>query len=285
MTENQRSYGGSTFPFMWSEPARPAMTKMQGLGLNDFDIIMVPGHLWHDELSAGQRSTLAAQLRADGIRIESLNLPALDQNLVSCIPEMRAYAIALYTKTMELGADLGARGVVVVPGRVSALFPPAQAESEGWLVDGLTQLLKVAERLGLNIYVESHPQTPIPTVDRIERFFNQILHDRLKIAYDVSNAEFVAENQVDAIRRLGPRLGQVHLSDGTRSSWRHDRIGLGTVKFAAIVQALEAVQFSGICVLEIISSTPIDDIKASITALEALQPMFQQIRTPHSVQP
>lgn len=265
----QRSYGGSTFPFMWSEPARSALTRLQKLGLNDFDIIMVPGHLWHDELSSGQRTTLAAQLRADGIRIESLNLPALDQNLVSCIPEARAYAVALYTRTLELSADLGARGAVVIPGRVSALFPPAQADSEGWLADGLAQLLKVAERLTLNLYVESHPQTPIPTVDKIERFFSQLVHDRLKVAYDVSNAEFVSEDQVDAIRRLGPRLGQIHLSDGTRARWRHDRIGAGTVNFPAILQALEEVRFSGISVLEIISSTPIEDIAASIDELDA----------------
>jgi sugar phosphate isomerase/epimerase len=256
---------------MWSEPAQSALARLQELGLNDFDVIMVPGHLWHDDLSAAQRSALAAQCLADGIRIESLNLPALDQNLASCIPEARSYAVALYTRAMELSADVGAHGVVVVPGRVSALFPPAQADSEGWLADSLAQLLKVAERLGLNVYVESHPQTPIPTVDKMERFFGQIVHDRLKIAYDVSNAEFVAEDQVDAIRRLGPRLGQVHLSDGTRTRWRHDRIGLGSVRFAPILAALEEVQFSGISVLEIISATPVEDITASIAALDRVR--------------
>jgi sugar phosphate isomerase/epimerase len=271
MKDNPTCYGGSTFPFMWSEPARSALLKMQRLGLNDFDVILVPGHLWHDELSAGQRSALAAQLREDGLRIESLNLPALDQNLASCIPEARAYAVALYTRTLELAAELGARGVVVVPGRVSALFPPPRADSEGWLADGLAQLLKVAERLDLKLYVESHPQTPIPTVDKIERFFSQLVHDRLKIAYDVSNAEFVSEDQAAAIRRLAPRLGQVHLSDGTRARWRHDRVGLGTVNFAAIQQALEEVRFSGIHVLEIVSATPLQDMEASITALNVIR--------------
>lgn len=272
MTKIQHNYGGSTFPFMWNEPAPSALRKLQSLGLNDFDIILAPGHLWHDELSATQRSTLAAQLHSDGIRMESLNLPALDLNLVSCIPEVRSYAIKLYTRTMELAADLGARGIVVVPGRVSALFPPAQASSEGWLTDALAQLLKVADRHGLNIHVESHPQTPIPTVDRMERFFSQLVHPRLKIAYDVSNAEFVSENQAAAIRRLAPRLGQIHLSDGTRSSWRHDRIGLGTVDFTAILDALQEVQFSGISILEIISATPMEDIGASIAELERLKP-------------
>lgn len=267
MKTNQRSYGGSTFSFMWSESALSALSKMRALDLNDFDVIMVPGHLWHDDLSAKQRSALAAQLRADGTRIESLNLPALDLNLASCQPEVRTYAVDLYTRTLQLSAELGARAVVVVPGRVSALFPPMQADSEGWLRDGLQQLLKEAERLDQILYVESHPQTPIPTVDRIERFFSRMDHKRLKVAYDVSNAEFVSENQVDAIRRLAPRLGQVHLSDGTPSTWRHDRIGRGTVRFPEILGALDDVGFNGIRVLEIISSTPLDDLRASLTAL------------------
>ena len=276
MSNVEGGYGGSTFSFMWKESALSAMRKMQTLGLCDFDIIMVPGHCWHDELSGADRSRLAATLRQEGIRIESLNLPALDQNLVSCVPEARAYAIALYTQALQLSADLGGRGVVAVPGRISALFPPPQDQSEDWLADGLAQLLKVAERLDQKIHIESHPQTPIATVDKIERFLKKMEHPRLLVAYDVSNAEFVAEDQVDALRRLAPRLGQVHLSDGTRTRWRHDRVGLGTVDFPAILQTLKEIDFSGLRILEIISANPLEDISASIHALAG-----SNAQTPH----
>ena len=126
MTNPLHHYGGSTFSFMWKESALSAMRKLQTLGLNTCDIIMVPGHLWHDELSAAARASLAASLRTDGIRIDSLNLPALDQNLAICIPEARAYAVSLYSGALQLSADLGSQGVVVVPGRVSGLFPLPQ---------------------------------------------------------------------------------------------------------------------------------------------------------------
>ena len=252
---------------MWRETALSAMRKMQTLGLNDFDIIMVPGHFWHDELSAAARVALAKTFCSEGLRIESVNLPALDQNLVSCIPEARAYAIALYTSAMQLGADVGSKGVVVVPGRVSGLFPPPQHVAEGFLRDGLEQLLRVAECLDMKIFIESHPQTPIPTVDKIEKFLATLEHPRLLVAYDVSNAEFVSEDQPAALRRLAPRLGQVHLSDGTTTRWRHDRVGLGTVNFVGIAQTLKEINFSGLQVLEIISEQPLEDIAASMQAL------------------
>jgi L-ribulose-5-phosphate 3-epimerase len=38
---------------------------------------------------------------------------------------------------------------------------------------------------------------------------------RLLVAYDIANAEFIGEEQAEAIRRLQPMLAQVHLSDAT----------------------------------------------------------------------
>jgi sugar phosphate isomerase/epimerase len=264
---NRGGLGGSTFSFMWREPALEAMRKLRELGLNDFDVILAPGHCWPDELPAHERSKLAAALRADGIRVESLNLPALDLNLASCVPAIRAYAVSLYTQALQLSADLGGRAVVAVPGRVSALFPPPQQAAEDWLAESLERLLDAAERMGQNLYLESHPQTPISTVDKIERFLARLPHARLQVAYDVANAEFVGEDQGDALRRLAPRLGQVHLSDGTRTRWRHDRVGLGTVDFQRILRTLREIGFAGVSVLEIISATPLEDFSASIESL------------------
>lgn len=105
----------------------------------------------------------------------------------------------------------------------------------------------------------SHPgdhSAAIKTATRID-------HPLLKVAYDVSNAEFVGEDQVEALRQLAPWLGQVHLSDGTATRWRHDRVGAGTVRFAEILRVLDEIGFDGVHVLEIISSTPLEDMAAS----------------------
>lgn len=268
MEKIAQGFGGSTFSFMWQDTALVAMRKMQKLELNDFDVLVVPGHLWPDELSAADRSSLAGNLRTEGIRIESLNLPALDLNLVSRVEEFRRYSIELYIRTIQLASDLGAGAVVVVPGRVSSLFPPPRKDTELLLRDSLEQLVRVAEQLNQNIFVELHPQTPIPTTDAMLAFLDGLAHERLLIAYDVSNAEFVGEDQPDAIRRSGNRIGQLHLSDGTRSQWRHDRIGLGTVRFDEILGAVKEAGVSATPILEIISSSPLEDLSASAEALK-----------------
>jgi L-ribulose-5-phosphate 3-epimerase len=255
---------------MWQTSALDAVRELRELGLNDFDLMAVPGHLWPDELTSSQRRALREALEAADIRVESLNLPSVDQNLASCIPEVRAYAVNVYARTLELAADIGARNVVVVPGRVGALLPPALEHSLGWLEDGFAKLLRVAEHADQRLYVEMIPLSPIRTVDRLIPFLDRFgNHPRLLVAYDVASAEFVGEDQLDALRRIGTRLGQTHLSDSTRTTWRHDKVGLGTVDFAAILEALRAADFSGVNILEIISTTPRDDIAESLRVLTA----------------
>ena len=200
--------------------------------------------------------------------VESVNIPALDQNIASCVAETRTYAVDLYRRTMDLGAEVGARGVVVVPGRVSALLPPNPVDTERWLGDSIAALLDVARHLDQKIYLELHPQTSIPTAEKIAAFVDKFNDPRLLVAYDIASAEFIGEDQVKALHLLGRRVGQTHLSDSTRAAWRHDTIGLGSIDFVSILAAIEAIGFTGVNILEIISANPLDDIARSMTALK-----------------
>jgi sugar phosphate isomerase/epimerase len=261
--------GGSTFSFMWRDPAAVAMRRLGELGLNDFDVLMVPGHLWPADLDGAARRTMAGELRAEGLRIGSLNLPALDLNLASCVPDVRAYGVGEYQTALRLSAELGGQGVVLVPGRVSSLLPPKTEDTLGWLAESLDAILRTADELRQEVFLESHPLTPLPDVGRIADFLDRVDHPRLTVAYDVANAEFIGEDQVAALRRLAPRLGQVHLSDGTRTAWRHDRAGLGTVDFASILAVLKEIGFVGVAVAEIISPDPLADTAATLATLAA----------------
>jgi sugar phosphate isomerase/epimerase len=262
-----RELGASTFAFAWQESALDALRRLRGLGLDGFDLILAPGHCWPAELSPADRSRLASTLAAEGIRIDSLNFPALDLNLASCVGEVRAYSVARYREALQLGADLGVRGVVAVPGRVSPLIGPPPGETERWLAESVAELLRAADEVDLTIFLELHPQTPIPTVDALDRFVARFDDPRLRVAYDVANAELVAEDHAQALRRLAPRLAQVHLSDAAATHWAHDRVGRGTVDFAAVFGALDEIAFDGACILEVVTPTPVPDIVASLEAL------------------
>jgi L-ribulose-5-phosphate 3-epimerase len=261
--------GGSTFSFMWKEAARISMGRMRQIGLNDFDVLLVPGHLWMDEVTTRDVAQLRKQFEHDDVRIESLNLPALDLNLCSCVPEFRTYSIAMYQKALRLSADLGGGAVVVVPGRVSGLLPPDRADTLNWLTESIAKLLEIAEQLDQKLFLELHPQTPVPTASQIGDFVDRFDSPKVLVAYDIASAEFIGEDYVASIDRLGKRIGQFHLSDSSRLAWRHDALGRGTVDVAAALQAINRCGFEGITILEIISSHPMEEMKASLSQISA----------------
>ncbi|NKK72797.1 TIM barrel protein [Rhizobium leguminosarum bv. viciae] len=263
-------FGGNTFSYMWSKTAEESLVELNGLGLNDFDILVSPGHLWPAELSGPDRSQLRRKLEFQGIRIESLNPPALDFNLGSLVDEVRTAAIDLYEQTMHLAVDLGARGVVVVPGRVSGLLPPPEHETRSRLLSSIGQLSRTAERLGLRLHLETHPLTSLPSAAALVLLAEEIGSPSIGIAYDLSNAEFIGENQANAIRTLGPRLTQLHVSDGSRQSWQHSKLGSGTVDFSAAFTAAREIGFEGIAILELISREPYQAYEESLSRIQQI---------------
>jgi len=265
-------FGGTTFSFMWQITALEAMRKLRPLGLNDFDVITVPGHLWPEEMTTDQRRTLRWELEGEGTRLESLNVPALDVNLASCVSAVRKSAVECYRTVFQLSAELGGKGVVVVPGRVSGLLPPALSDSVNWLSESMLELLAVARELDQTVLMESHPQTPIPRYPEILEFIERFGDSRLKVAYDVANAEFIGESQKEALIALSKHLGQLHLSDATRTSWKHDRVGKGSIDFKEVLETLEEIGFQGVSIVEVISSAAEQDTRQSVQLLTEMLP-------------
>ena len=52
----------------------------------------------------------------------------------------------------------------------------------------------------------------------------------------------------------------------------HEPVGLGTVDFATIFRTLDEIAFDGACILEVVTSTPLPDIEASLAALASAGP-------------
>lgn len=261
--------GGSTFSFLWRETAIGAMRQLAAIGLNDFDVLLAPGHLWFDGSEYSDPVRFRREIADAGLRVESLNLPALDYNLCSVVPEVRLGTVDAYVSAIRLAGELGVPGVVVVPGRVSALLAPPHEDSVRYLTETSAGLVDLARASGVHLFFESHPQTPLPTADALGTWVSQFDRRDVSIAYDVANAEFIGEDQVAAIEKWGAWFGQYHMSDATRTIWRHDAFGAGSVRFGPIFDAIKRQNGGGVAILEIISRSPIEDAGR---ALELLRP-------------
>jgi sugar phosphate isomerase/epimerase len=263
-------FGCNTYSYMRSHSAEACLAQLAEQGFQEFEIMVHPAHLWPADLSAEQRRAFRRMIEQRGLRLTTLNMPNIDINVAAAAPEMRTYSLALLTETVRLAGDLGARGFVIGPGKANPLFPADASELVGHFFAALDRLCPVAEASGTALWVENMPFAFLPAIGSLLDALKQYGNDKVRIVYDIANAHFIAEDFANGLKRCREWLALVHLSDTGSQVYRHDSVGLGTVPFADVPDALAAVGYSARPMLEIISRDPDRDIIASAGKLALL---------------
>jgi L-ribulose-5-phosphate 3-epimerase len=263
-------FGANTYSYMRSHLAAACLMRLAELGFREFEMMVHPGHLWPADLSTAERRDLRNLIERNGWTLTALNMPNIDINVAAAAPGMRAYSLALLEDTMRLAGELGARGLVIGPGKANPLFPADASELIGYFYAALDRLCPVAEQSGIALWLENMPFAFLPGIgecmDALARYGN----DALRIVYDIANAYFIGEDFASGLKICRDRLALVHLSDTGRQLYRHDPVGLGTVPFAGVPRALAAVRYMAHPMLEIVSHEPDRDIVASAEKLAHL---------------
>jgi len=252
---------------MRSHGAAACLTRLAGLGFREFEVMVHPGHLWPSDMNAAARRDLRRLIEASGWTLTALNMPNIDINVAAAAPGMRAYSLALLEDTVRLAGELGARGVVIGPGKANPLFPADASELVGYFFAALDRLCPVAQQSGTALWLENMPFAFLPGIGDCMEALDRYGNDDIKIVYDIANAYFINEDFTDGLKTCRERLALVHLSDTGRQAYRHDPVGLGTVPFGQVPAALDAVGYCAQPMLEIISGDPDRDILASAQML------------------
>ena len=263
-------FGCNSYSYMRSHSAETCLARLADQGFQEFELMVHPGHLWPAELSSERRGAIRRLLAQRGLQLTALNMPNIDINVAGAAPEMRAYSLNLLTETVRLAGELGARGVVIGPGKANPLFPADAAELIGHFFAALDRLCPVAEKSGTALWVENMPFAFLPAIGPLTDALTRYGNDAVRVVYDIANAYFIAEDFADGLRQCRTRLALVHLSDTGRQIYRHDPVGLGSVPFAELPRALAAVGYSAPPMLEIISRDPDRDIVGSAGKLALL---------------
>lgn len=131
--------------------------------------------------------------------------PSLDQNLASGSPEMRAYTVKVFERLIGISETIGARGVIVVTGRVNPLIQPSRENLEGWFEETFVRVLRIAERSGVKLLLENIPMGVYPRADQLIAFAQHIGSAQVEICYDIANAHFTGEDAVAGLKEVAPR--------------------------------------------------------------------------------
>ncbi|MCK6450027.1 MAG: sugar phosphate isomerase/epimerase [Alphaproteobacteria bacterium] len=269
MTGNAAAFACNTYAYTLSHRAEDCLAHLADLGFDEFELMMYPGHFWPPDADAAARRRLRQSVEARGARIVTLNMPNIDMNVAGASAEMRRYTLDLLEGIVNLAGELGTAGVVIGPGKANPLFPAPRERLTGYFFAALERLLPVARKAGTALWVENMPFAFLPAIGELMDVLARFGADEIGIVYDAANGHFIAEDIAGALRTCRSRLKLVHLSDTDQRQYKHAPVGVGTVPFAVIPAALEAVGHRRRPVLEIIAEDADRDIIASADRLVA----------------
>jgi sugar phosphate isomerase/epimerase len=249
--------GAHTFGCVWDMDAAGAVDALAAEGFQSFELIAMPPHLDPRRASPTLvRNLRSAVERAHG-EVLALDLPSNDINLASTSRDVVDFNIESYSATIRVASELGARWVVVLPGRRHLLLPPHDDRLLTIYRAAMDRLVPLAESCGVRLLIENHPQTLLPDAGSIAAFLTQECYGQVDSLYDVANGFAIGEDLSAALVALKPFLSMVHVSDSPAGQWRHDQIGSGDIDFAATRAVLESHSFEGRIVAEIIAPDPV----------------------------
>ncbi len=242
----------STFPFLYSHSGLGALKHLASQGYRNFEMMIFPPHLWPSSMTPAEKREVKIWLADIGGAITSFCYPLLDNNPNSVCPIMRRYTLDRYREAIELAADWGCPYVCAIPGPVNSLINPPVPWMRDWFVEGTKELVAYAKGSGTEIILENVPFTFLPTAKDMLDVANDI-DASVGINFDVCNSAYIKEDVGAAIRMLGSRIKNVHISDTGYGDFKHDRLGTGIVEPGPAAAALREIGYTGLTVLEIIT--------------------------------
>jgi len=246
------------------------LPRFADAGFRELELMLYPGHFWPQDMATGERRALHRDLESRGLSVRTLNQPNIDINVAAANPRMRRHSLDIQLAAIRLAAEIGAEGLVIGPGKPNPLLPAPLEQLTGWSFAALDEMLPLADSNGVQLLMENMPFAFLPDAESMMCALERYGADQIGVVYDIANAHFIGEDLSAGLARVASRLHTVHVSDTTRSVYRHDPVGSGDLDFSQALGALEAVAHARRPVLEIISVDPTHDIPHSARLLHEL---------------
>ncbi len=192
-----------------------------------------------------------------------------EPTLVTADPDGRALRIDFLSRALQVVAETGGEAMSFWAGMPKPGVDPAQARE--WLLDGVSEVVRMAESLGVVAALEPEPGMAIETVDD----WRALGIPGLKLALDTGHCLVTGErNPADAVHEFRDDLGTVTIEDMKRGVHAHLPIGEGDMDVPAVLGALTAINFNKLVCVELPRESHRADtmIPAALAALRAAMP-------------
>ncbi len=239
----------STYTYLWRTDIKAALADVARAGFSDVELLAAPPHVDAGERPWAVADRIAKAAGCAGVQVNSVVPSGVDVNLASPDSSMRRWSVRYFGTIGRLAADIGARWLIIHPGRRHPLRPAPYDQYRQWVLDGIRVLLDDLSGVDIGVLFENTPTGILDAGTECAGLVGEIGPDRIGVCYDIANGHMV-EDVHAGLAAVGRYLRLVHLSDTTRASWAHDPIGSGEIDFQMVAATVAALGYTGDVVIE-----------------------------------
>lgn len=223
-------------------PGTSPLEKFQAAKNVGFEGVELPSHLEQEE-------ALRARDQA-GLAIPTVSCGQYSRPLSRSAPTDRAAAVEGVKQAVRDAKRYGASSVLVVPGGVSAEVSYADAWQRN--LEGLRQILPVAEDLGVKIAIENTWSHFLLSPLESARFIDELNSPAAAWHFDVGNCIYLGWPE-QWIRILGKRIHKLHIKEYSRKKMSEGGLAAGFAveylegdnDWPTVMKALDEIGYHG----------------------------------------
>jgi sugar phosphate isomerase/epimerase len=262
-------YGAMNFPI---KPVAGELEDIAAMGFDYLELTMDPPQAHYTTIRQ-QRNSILSALNSHSMSL-ICHLPTF-VSTADLTDSIREASLEEMFNSMEVAAELGAQKVVLHPGHIGGLGLYVKETAMALLNESLASIIDRAQGLGLYVCLENmFPKCgafvePADFDDILNRFSD------LRLTLDTGHANIGGrggQRTLDFIKKFGPRIGHLHISDNSGERDDHLAVGSGVIDFLKIIRALKQCGYDDTATLEIFS----DDRRELKKSRDRLEEMFAE---------
>lgn len=235
-----------------------AVASVAEAGYDGVEIMLDAPHLFPGQATAAQVATVRHAVDRAGLEISNCNAFPMSAvgdtwhpSWIEADDALRAQRIQHTADALRVARDLGARTISTEPG---GPLPQGMTRTEAMtlFVQGVAEVLPVAEETGVMLLVEPEPDLLIERTEQYLGFAARLAHPSLALNFDIGHFYCVGEDPAEAFLELRPHVRHAHLEDIAASrEHRHLLPGKGAIPLPHVVSTMAEAGYGGWITVEL----------------------------------
>ncbi len=243
-------YGAMNSPF---RPLVQEVEEIARLGFDYVELTMDPPQAHYSVFRKMKRELLKT--------LERLGMPLICHlptfvSTADLTEGLREASIQEVLLSLRAASEFKPLKIVLHPSHIQGLGAVAIDEARRHAMQALERILNEADRLALTVCVENMFPHSLSLVEPQDFDFLLEKFPAARLTLDTGHAHIgqAGEGRIlEFVRRFSGRIGHIHASDNSGRGDEHLPIGVGSIDFTKVVQALKQIGYDDSITLEVFS--------------------------------